>query len=73
MFACLLAGLIGGITIALCGLVVGAYYGGNYAPDVEFNGVRGYEATGQIGAILGFVAGGSLGALLIYFLTERRR
>jgi hypothetical protein len=37
-------------------MIVGADYGGNYATDFEFNGVRGYEATGQIHAIVGFVA-----------------
>ena len=73
IIACLLAGLIGGIVIAVVGLVVGATYGGNYATDFEFNGLRGYEATGQIGAILGFVAGGSLCTLLVCFLTKRGR
>jgi hypothetical protein len=68
--ACLLAGLSGAIALGLVGLVVGVSYGAKY--DVEFNGMRGYEATGQIGAILGFVAGGALSALFC-FLVHRRR
>ncbi len=73
IFACLLAGLIGGLAVAVVGLVVGANYGGNHATDFEFNGLRGYEATGQLGAILGFLAGASLCTLLVYLLTGRRR
>ena len=37
----------------LLGLLVGAWFGGNYAEDFQFNGVRGYEATGQIGLLCG--------------------
>jgi len=69
--ACLLAGFSGGIVVALIGLIVGATYGGNYATDFEFNGVRGYEATGQIGAVIGFIAGCPLCAYLVARLTNR--
>ena len=42
------------ITITLLlGLLVGAWFGGNYAENFQFNGVRGYEATGQIGLLCG--------------------
>jgi predicted MFS family arabinose efflux permease len=34
------------------GILVGAWFGGNYAENVQFNGVRGYEATGQIGMLV---------------------
>lgn len=71
MLVCLLAGLIGGVVLAVVGLVVGATYGGNYATDFQFNGLRGYEATGLLGEILGFVAGAPLCALLVCFLTKR--
>ena len=64
-------GFASGSVIALIGLVVGVTYGGNYATDFEFNGLRGYEATGQIGAVFGFVAGGSLGAYLVARLSKR--
>jgi len=72
VLVCLLAGLVGGVVLAVVGLVVGAAFGGNYATEFEFNGMRGYEATGQLGAILGFVAGALLGALLVCFRTKRR-
>jgi hypothetical protein len=35
----------------LLGMLVGAWFGGNYAESFQFNGVRGYEATGQIGLL----------------------
>lgn len=73
ILACLLAVLLGGVLLAVVGGLVGAAYGGNYATDFEFNGLRGYEATVQIGVILGFIAGGSLAALLVWFLAKRRR
>jgi hypothetical protein len=67
----IVAGLLGGIAVAILGLIVGAAYGGNYASQFEFNGVRGYEATGQIGAIVGFVSGGTLCSYLVGRLTRR--
>lgn len=73
ILACLLAVLLGGVLLAVVGGLAGATYGGNYATDFEFIGVRGYEATGQIGVILGFVAGGTLAALLVWLLAKRRR
>jgi hypothetical protein len=66
-----LAGLIGGIAVAVIGLIVGATYGSNYATGFQFNGLRGYEATGQIGAILGFVTGGALCSYLVARFTRR--
>lgn len=42
------------ITITLLlGLLVGAWFGGNYAENFQFNGVRGYEATSQVGLLCG--------------------
>lgn len=41
------------IITLLLGLLVGAWFGGNYAENFQFNGVRGYEATGQIGLLCG--------------------
>lgn len=41
----------------LTGWAAGAAIGGNYAEQFTFNGLRGYEATGQIGFIIG-IAGG---------------
>jgi hypothetical protein len=41
----------------IAGMLIGALYGGNYATNFVFMGVRGYEATGQLGMILGLVLG----------------
>ena len=46
-------GLVGGTL----GWIVGALIGGNYAEQFVFNNVRGYEATGQLGFILGVLLG----------------
>jgi hypothetical protein len=49
--------LILGIVSGLIGWVIGALIGGSYAEQFVFNSVRGYEATGQIGFILGSLIG----------------
>ena len=41
------------IMTLLLGVLVGAWFGGNYAEAFQFNGVRGYEATSQIGLLCG--------------------
>jgi len=60
-----------GITLVsgIIGLVIGALIGGNYAQDFVFDGVRGYEATGQLGFILGAVAGLFLS---VWFIVRRK-
>ena len=60
-----------GITLVsgIIGLVIGALIGGNYAQDFVFDGVRGYEATGQLGFILGVVAGLFLS---VWFIVRRK-
>ena len=40
----------------IVGLLVGAWFGGNYGASFQFNRVRGYEATGQIGLMCGIFA-----------------
>lgn len=50
----------------LAGWLVGALIGGNYAVDFVFNGVRGYEALGQLGFILGLAVGGVLGWYIFF-------
>ena len=52
-FVVIVIGFISGVI----GLIIGALIGGNYAEQFVFNGVRGYEATGQIGFILGVLIG----------------
>ena len=46
-----------GLLVGVFGWIMGALIGGNYAEQFVFNGVRGYEATGQIGFILGALIG----------------
>jgi len=53
IFAVIVIGLIS----AVIGLIIGALIGGNFVEQFVFNGVRGYEATGQIGFILGALIG----------------
>lgn len=68
--------LIAGFS-AFAGLILGAIVGGNLAAVYElltgspfiFNGREGYEATGQIGIILGALAGFAAGG---WFLFGRR-
>jgi hypothetical protein len=55
---------IGALLGAALGLVFGANIGGNYAPDSEILGLRGYEGAGRLGLLLGVVAGGLCGRLL---------
>lgn len=80
MWRKIVAGVIGGIIGVFPGLIIGwitgANIGGNYFTDFTFNGVRGYEATGQIGSIIGAVLFASAGvavALLIVHLLARRK
>jgi hypothetical protein len=51
------------------GLMVGAFIGGNLAEQFVFNGVRGYEATGQVGFILGALIGLGFSS---WFLLRRK-
>jgi hypothetical protein len=65
VFAVICIGFIsGGI-----GLIIGALLGGNYAEQFVFNGVQGYEATGQIG----FILGASIGLISGWWLLVKRK
>lgn len=55
---------IGALLGAMMGLVLGANIGGNWAPDSEILGLRGYEGAGRLGLLLGLAAGGMGGMLL---------
>lgn len=64
--------LINGAIILFCslffgiaGLIARAYIGGNFLADFTFNGVRGYEAVGQIDFFAGLVIGVALGIALM--------
>ncbi len=62
--------LVIGFVLGLIGLFIAMYIGGNYAEDFVFNGVRGYEATGQIG----FIIGGAIGLIIgWWFLLKRKK
>jgi hypothetical protein len=62
--------LILGFVLGVIGLFIAMYIGGNYAEDFVFNGVRGYEATGQIG----FIVGGVIGLITgWWFLLKRKK
>ena len=62
--------LILGFVLGVIGLFIAMYIGGNYAEDFVFNGVRGYEATGQIG----FIVGGAIGLIIgSWFLLRRKK
>ena len=45
-------------------LVLGAFVGGNFATSVELFGLRGYEATGVLGLLMGLVVGAALAVRL---------
>jgi len=62
--------LVIGFVLGVIGLFISMYIGGNYAEDFVFNGVRGYEATGQIGFIIGGVIGLIMGW---WFLLNRKK
>jgi LPXTG-motif cell wall-anchored protein len=57
-------GAILGLLGAILGGFLGANFGGNFAPDFEFAGTRGYEATGPIGTLLGAALFAGCGSLL---------
>jgi uncharacterized membrane protein YjdF len=65
VLAVVLIGFVSGII----GWIVGALIGGNYAEQFVFNGVQGYEATGQIAFILCAL----IGVILSWkFLNKRK-
>lgn len=53
------------LIFAVIGLSEAVTYGGNYAPNFEFMGDRGYLATGPIGIALGAIVGLVLGTVLV--------
>lgn len=72
----ILYGIIGGMVFLVIGfafgLIVGAFIGGNYLTEFEFGGVRGYEAVGKIGAMLGSALGMLLGTWLGVNLADKK-
>ncbi len=72
----ILYGFMGGVVLTVAGLVLGlitgANIGGNYFTEFEFGGVRGYEAVGNIGAIMGGAVGALLGIFLGIKLADKK-
>jgi len=58
-----------GLGIGLLGMFVGAWLGGNYFESFRFASVRGYEATGQVGFIIGM----TIGIFLSEYFWRRRK
>ncbi len=65
----ILALVASGLILGLLGLFVGALIGGNFAVDFYFNRVRGYDATGQVG----FLLGAATGVVLSWRVLAKRR
>ena len=65
-----IAVIASGLVFGAVGLFLGTYIGGNFAQDFTLFGVRGYEATGQLGFILGAIMGISVSIL---FLRNRSK
>jgi hypothetical protein len=61
--------MIGGFVLGVIGMFVGAWFGGNFATEVFFNGVRGHEATGQIG----FIVFSLVGAVITWRYLEKKK
>ena len=54
----------------IIGLFTGMNLGGNDYGDFVFNGLRGYEAVGQIGAIIGGLLGALFGFLVVLLIVR---
>ena len=52
--------VVGTLVLGILGLVIASTWGGNYAVDFVAFDLRGYEATGVIGASIGLVVGAVL-------------
>ena len=59
--------VLSGLILGLIGMLIGALIGGNFATGFQFNGVRGYEATGQVG----FILGAAIGVLVSWFRMRK--
>jgi amino acid transporter len=55
------------------GTMIGMNIGGNYFTSFTFLGLRGYEATGQIGMVVGGVLFAIIGYLVIKIISKQRK
>ena len=58
---------------AIGGLIIGMYLGGNYFVNFEFANVRGYEAVGLVGAIIGFSFGLIIAIMIVCYAHRKNR
>ena len=69
--------ILGMIVFVFMGMVVGTMVGmnigGNYFTSFTFLGLRGYEATGQIGTVVGGLLFAVIGILLLKILSKLRK
>ena len=65
--------LVSAIGLGILGWLIAAYIGGNFAQTFVFNGVRGYEATGQLGTIIGSILGISLSSFILFAHSKRNK
>ena len=63
--------IIGGIALAIIGLLIGMSIGGNYDTGFEFMGGVGYEGTGYLGALIGAVLGILIGLFMAGKLSHK--
>lgn len=68
----ILGGIIGALFGLLIGLIMGTFIGGNFLQEFLFNGVRGYEAVAQVGAIFGVPIGAGCGILLAIKIVRNK-
>jgi len=59
--------VVSGSILGILGWLVGAQIGGNFAEAFTFGGVRGYEATGQVG----FLVGAAIGIILSWRILAK--
>ncbi|MFT4415762.1 hypothetical protein ACLM5H_18035 [Fredinandcohnia humi] len=71
MWINIIGAILGAIVGAIIGFAIGANVGGNYFSDFVFNGLRGYEAVGQIGAMIVGIIGAGIGAFLSVLVKKQ--
>jgi hypothetical protein len=65
----ILVSILAGFIFGVVGMLIGALIGGNFAQQFVFNGVQGYEATGQVG----FIIFALIGIIVIWqFLNKKK-
>ena len=69
----LLSTLILGFIGMVFGTMIGMNIGGNYFTSFTFLGLRGYEATGQIGMVIGGMLFGVIGFLIPFLIFKQQR